>query len=604
MYMEREFSQYTKKKARLEEDKRQLERSFSYISTMRVITFTLGAGLTIIGFADNKSIALAAGGLFLILFFFFVIRHGIVYRRQQWTNNKLKSVERYIGRFNEEWRNYDDAGEDFIGKEDTVACDVDLIGANSLYQLISVCHTDMGRALLAEELKLKKDMADNMEERRLAVCELVEMHDFAIEFEAAGMQQKENKKHFDALSFSEYCRDKAAGVVPKWARILSICMPLMELVLLVLWLCGVTHYGYPLVGFIVNLAITWVTKTVTDRIMSPFYQMSNSIDGYVKMLDIMEKYSFEAPFLRALQDSVCGQDGALQGFKKLGKIMQAYNVSFNPLVHQLLSGLVLWDYQLAVIIAKWKRQYGENACGCFDVIAKVELLLSLAVIAKVRNTCEAHVERCMDGRVAFFGENIYHPLIKPETVVANSVSLNGGVTIITGSNMSGKTTFLRTIAINLALAYVGAPVCGEKFKTSYMKMFTSMRITDDVAGGISTFYAEILRIKLMADYRKNNMPMICLIDEIFKGTNSADRIVGATEVIRGLGADNCMTIVSTHDFELCGLKDKSGKEAVNYHFEEYYEDDTLKFDYMIKNGRCTTTNARAILRMAGFNVKN
>ncbi|MDE6025260.1 MAG: DNA mismatch repair protein MutS [Lachnospiraceae bacterium] len=602
--MEQELNNYKSIKARLEEDKEKLERSFSSISTMRIISFVIGVALTIVGVSDHKSVALVIGVLFIVLFFVLVFKHGIVYREEQWTKNRLGSVERYIGRFNEDWRSYSDNGEAFLHKEDVVARDVDLLGANSLYQLISVCHTDMGRELLADELKLKRDVTDNIDARRQAVRELVNMQDFAIDFEAAGMQQKESKSYFDAVIFSEYCKDKNAGIVPKWARILSVFLPLLEFVLLILFLCGVIHYGYPLVGFMINLAFTWLTKTVTDRIMSPFYQLNNSIDGYIKMLDILGKQNFDAPLLKMLRDSVCSQNGALQGFKRLGKIMQAYNVSYNPLVHQILSGLILWDYQLATLISEWKGLYGENACGCFDAIAQMELLLSLSVMGKVRNTCEAHVEECTEGTVEFCGVNIYHPLIKPETVVANSALLNGGVTIITGSNMSGKTTFLRTIAINLALAYIGAPVCGEKFSTNYMKLFTSMRVTDDVAGGISTFYAEILRIKAMAEYRKNNMPMICLVDEIFKGTNSADRIVGASEVIRQLGSDNCMTIVSTHDFELCTIKDKSGKEAVNYHFEEYYDEDTLKFDYKIKNGRCTTTNARAILRMAGFDVKS
>ena len=164
--------------------------------------------------------------------------------------------------------------------------------------------------------------------------------------------------------------------------------------------------------------------------------------------------------------------------------------------------------------------------------------------------------------------------------------------------MSGKTTFLRTVAINLVLAYLGAPVCAETLKATYMRIFTSMRVKDDVAHGISTFYAEILRIKEMAVYRKEEKPMLCLIDEIFKGTNSADRIVGAKEVITKLAGSRCMTVVSTHDFELCSITDKNQTPAVNYHFQE----DELRFDYKIRDGRCTTTNARAILRMAGFEV--
>ena len=193
-----------------------------------------------------------------------------------------------------------------------------------------------------------------------------------------------------------------------------------------------------------------------------------------------------------------------------------------------------------------------------------------------------------------------HPLIEPSVVVANDADFQGGTTIITGSNMSGKTTFLRTLGVNLVLAYAGAPVCADTFKADYMKIFTSMRVTDDVSNGISTFYAEILRIKSMVEYRKCNKPMLCLIDEIFKGTNSADRIVGARKVISKLSAASSMTMVSTHDFELCDIENYDGSHAANYHFEEYYEGDQLKFDYRKKDGRCTTTNAMAILHMAGL----
>ena len=135
-----------------------------------------------------------------------------------------------------------------------------------------------------------------------------------------------------------------------------------------------------------------------------------------------------------------------------------------------------------------------------------------------------------------------------------------------------------------------------------MKIFTSMRVMDDVANGISTFYAEILRIKSMAQFKEKDVPMICMIDEIFKGTNSADRIVGAKEAITRLAGKKCITLVSTHDFELCGIEDKDKNPADNYHFEEYYDNDELKFDYKIRSGKCTTTNALAILRLAGFEV--
>ena len=172
--------------------------------------------------------------------------------------------------------------------------------------------------------------------------------------------------------------------------------------------------------------------------------------------------------------------------------------------------------------------------------------------------------------------------------------------------MSGKTTYMRTIAINMVLAYVGAGVCAKSFSVPKMKLFTSMRIRDDVSGGISTFYAEILRIKEMSEYilstknDKEAVPALCLIDEIFKGTNSADRIVGASEALKKLSGGDSLVIVTTHDFELCDLTTQDGTPASNYHFEEYYQNGELKFDYKLKNGKCTTRNAMALLEMAGL----
>ena len=184
-------------------------------------------------------------------------------------------------------------------------------------------------------------------------------------------------------------------------------------------------------------------------------------------------------------------------------------------------------------------------------------------------------------------EQVYHPLLNPDTVVSNDGQLTNSLTIITGSNMSGKTTFLRTVAINLVLAYTGSGVCAKNFKVPFVKLFTSMRVMDDVAGGISTFYAEILRIKEMAEY-------------VTGGNDVRISYLGRGGAPKKLSAGNAMVIVSTHDFELCELTTEDGSAADNYHFEEYYENDQLRFDYKIKDGRCTTRNAMAILKMAGL----
>jgi DNA mismatch repair ATPase MutS len=337
-------------------------------------------------------------------------------------------------------------------------------------------------------------------------------------------------------------------------------------------------------------------------VIAPFYNVSFAVGDYRRMMELISETEFESDRLKELKALYQGKTGALSAFTKLGVICQAYNVVYNPLIHQLLSGILLWDYQLACSTAKWKKRYGKQMGAAFEGIYEMEFLMSLAVLPNVRSTSAADITAPEEG-VGISAKGIYHPLISVENVVENDAELSNGITIITGSNMSGKTTFLRTIAVNLVLAYIGAPVCAERLSAGYMRIFTSMRVTDDVANGISTFYAEILRIKAMAEFKESSggsEPMLCMVDEIFKGTNSADRIVGAKEAITRLAGPNSMVVVSTHDFELCTVEDGEHNPAVNYHFEEYYEGDSLKFDYKIRDGRCTTTNARAILKMAGL----
>ena len=580
-----------------------LEKKYSAISTLRVISFLAGIALLIIYIKDKIMLAGIVAGLFLLLFVVLVIIHKNVDVNRKLAESKMAVLKRYIARFDDGWRSFSDNGADYIKEQDTVSKDVDLLGENSLYQMITVCHTEHGKNIMAQALSMSCDVdSETIRKRQEAVKELIDKWDFSIDFESAGIRLEGKKKKFSSYKFEEYCEDDTKGALPGWAKAVSYILPAIEIVLILIWILGIVNYGLPLAGFVVLLSFSWITNSVTTEAIYPAYNMSYAIDDYIDMMSELEKHHFESELLCEKKSLICGDDGVMKAFAELKKIAQAYNISFNPVVHQVLSGLFLWDYQLARIVQSWKNKYGKKVKESFKTVGEIEFLLSLSTLGKVRAVNWSEISDDEEKPVFVECENIYHPLIPIETVVANSCNIDSGITIITGSNMSGKTTFLRTLAMNLVLAYVGGPVCGEKLRASRMKIFTSMRVTDDVANGISTFYAEILRIKEMAEYKKNKKPMICLVDEIFKGTNSADRIVGAKGVITGLADDYCMTIVSTHDFELCSIQDKNGCEADNYHFEEYYENEELKFDYKIKNGRCTTTNARVILKMAGFDV--
>lgn len=606
--MDKKRKHYEELHKAAQEQNAALKQKYSGIATLRAITFLLGVVMLIIGCKDHAKLAVIIGILSMAVFGYLVWLHAKVERSMHIGESRELVLKRMLARFGCEWREFDANGEVYVTGEDTVAQDIDLLGKNSLYQLISMCHTESGKQKLAEAMRLPYFEEQERVKRSQAILELAsKMDSFGISFETASMKMASKKRQFDEAAFESFCKDETACRLEGWAKIPGILIPILFFASLVLWLAGVFGYGLPLATFLVLLAFTWITRTTTDAVIVPLCRITDYLDEYLVMMQVLDQENFESELLNSMKTMICGKDGALAAFRALRGICQAYNISFNPLIHQICSGTLGWDYQLARIASRWKQKYGKQIGECFSVLGGFEELLSLSVIAVVRDTQPAHITQDAAKPCYLVCEELYHPLISPDTVQSNGASFDAGITIITGSNMSGKTTFLRTLAMNLALAYMGAPVCGKKLNAGYMKLFTSMRVTDDVAHGISTFYAEILRIKAMADYREKEQPMLCLIDEIFKGTNSADRIVGATQAIRQLAGDCCMTIVSTHDFELCEICDKDGKQAVNYHFEEYYEEGKdgliLRFDYKIKPGRCTTTNARAILRMAGFIVQ-
>lgn len=593
-----------------------LEKRISAISTGRAISFVAGAALFFVGIGDGKRWALILGIIALAIFVTLVMYHAKAYKSLDMTKSRLDVCGSYLKRFDGTWIEFPDNGEEYLDKDDmadTVAMDLDLLGRTSLYQMINTAHTDEGRERLADSLKLKKLNPLTSKEKSQAIGELMEKTEFAIEFQANGILLEKNKKRGDLGKLKQYCNPeaggknsdgKAKGDIPGWINVIRIGAPMVLILTIILCLAKVVVYIVPLICFLAILLFSWLTGRIKDIAIAPLYGINYCIDDYVGMMQCISEEQFEASYLKRIRENISGNRGAMEAFGKLRFLCQTYNIRFNPILHLILNKGLLWDYHLAYYMGKWRKKYGKCVADAFESIGMLEELLSFCVIGQVRKTGWGHINYEDKEKVSLEGKSLYHPLINPENVVANSCKLTSGITIITGSNMSGKTTFLRTLAVNLVLAYIGAPICGEKLEADYMKMFTSMRITDDVANGISTFYAEILRIKAMAEYRKENKPMLCLIDEIFKGTNSADRIVGAAEAIQRLSSEKCMTIVSTHDFELCEISDNQGKQAVNYHFEEHYNNGELSFDYTIKDGKCTTTNARELLKLAGFFSEN
>ena len=331
---------------------------------------------------------------------------------------------------------------------------------------------------------------------------------------------------------------------------------------------------------------------------------NNSVSTYKNMLRYIEKHRFRSKYIINLCRELCNADGesSSKQISKFSRICECI-ASRRNMVYLILNPILMMDYHLNISLEVWKKNSGANFENYLNVIAELEALCSLAVI-RYDNPCWS-MPKIEDKKTRIIAKNIGHPLLG-EKRVCNSIKLEEPheVILITGSNMSGKSTFMRTIGINIILAYAGAPVCADKFNCPIIGLYTCMKISDNLKEGISSFYAEILKIRKIVETSKEGKPILFLLDEIFKGTNSKDRHTGAKVLIKQLSKKGNIGFVSTHDIELGEMEKESDSRVKNYHFSEYYVDNKICFDYKLKTGVSNTRNAVYLMKLAGIEIEN
>ncbi len=585
------------------EHSRKLKQTYGRISLIRLIVFlgiVLGVLLAMAAqFWWGWLLVVAGVGGFLGLMFY----HSSIGEQQNYMERLIRVYECYELRLKNQWHDFEETGVIYLKDTDYVSSDLDVLGKNSLYQMICVAHTPIGKRRLAEVLtgeNKEEKRIQQLAERQQAVAELAEKRQYALNFEALAMQCEEQRKGARKTEVGNEEPETAKVGAEKAAfsvvlKIIAIAYPALFVFAILGSVLQWWDFVIVLVLFFAALLASFLMSGYCRPYIHGLLGQSRRIQAHLFMLDALATGEFQSVYLQRLQEEIVGNaeqtKALIRGLRQLERLIAMYNLRYNPIVHWLLSGICMYDLHLAAAAASWERNYGPRLQTGIQGIGEVEMLSSLAVLQRIR---DVSYPTLLDSDVPEVqAQQIYHPLLPVEGAVANDIDLKQQPVVITGSNMSGKTTFLRTIGLNLILAYAGAPVCGTGLSVSRMRIFTSMRVTDDVQAGISTFYAEILRVKEMVEYGKSKQPMLCLIDEIFKGTNSADRIIGAETVIRNLTNPHTIAVISTHDFELCRLAD-------NYHFEEFYEKDEIHFDYCLKSGKCTTTNALFLLKMAGL----
>lgn len=577
------------------------KKNYSIISNLRLSVFLCGAALWIyLGSRDMNMINGAIIFISLILFVILILRHNAIQSALARTSCRIQITNEYLDRMSTNWVKFKDAGEEFVNDTHHYTSDLDLFGQKSLFQWINIANTFSGRVALKDVLEKGELDERAIKEKQKANRELAEKFDFLLELQCEG------KLVPGLITSPQELLDFAEGGghwgLSGFKKLVVNLLPIFTAFsILLAAVTNLINFAIPIILVLLQLTITGIMYRKIAVKLIGVDRFQENIQGFENLIKLMEKQNFENDLLKQIKGELSSKGiKASTGLKKLEKLTSFVDVRSNAIMYILLNGVLLWDIHCILYLDKWKKTFGIELRNWLEAIGKIEAMGSLAIISKIRpKWCFPNFEN--EGQV-LKGLELGHPLISEEKRICNDINIENNVLIITGSNLSGKTTLMRTVGINLVLAYAGAPVCGKEMSCSCMKIFTSMRIKDDISAGISTFYAELLRVKMIIEYSKIGKPMIFLIDEIFRGTNSLDRITGARSVLNNLSKEWVAGLITTHDFELCNLETKDSTKVQNFHFSENYEKNEIHFDYNMKRGRCSTTNAKYLMRLVGIEL--
>lgn len=593
---------YERRQTRYSDLLQKQEKAERLVSNLRLTVFILGAGAAILvympyGVVPSAGLFLA----FLAMYVYLVVRHRRLRDKIQYITILRDINVRSLKRLNEEWNTFADDGKDFMDDKHGYSSDLDIFGRNSLFQWINTSITYEGRRKLRDLFLGIKGTSGDVRERQEAVTELAPMLTWRQRFLAEGTAA--SAKMHDTGDLLAWGRESNAIFRNPLVIFLIRLSPIITVTLSILgYVTNTIPWSWPTTALGLQFAILSYMGKERNRLLRISESYTKDLKVYYKMLKCFEMQNFTSPHINKIKEGIRNQT-TLAAFKQLDGLSSIINAASDRRngLYMIFNTMTLWDFQVIIALERWKQSSGHLLWDWFDALGRIEALASLAVI-RLDNPQWVMPTICDETETVFKAEGLGHPLL-PSKRTYNDVmtSDNKKVLLITGSNMSGKSTLLRTAGINLVLAYAGAPVCSRTMQASMMELHTCMRVGDDLGANISSFYAELLRIKAIVSAADAGERVFYLLDEVFKGTNSLDRHTGAKALINKLSNTNSIGLVSTHDLELCDLVNTNDKIA-NYHFQEHFEAGRICFDYKLRSGCSTTRNALYLMRLAGIDV--
>ena len=537
----------------------------------------------------------------VVAFLALVVKHDAIVRRRDAAARAIAFYDRGLARIEDRWAGGGEPGERFRNPEHLYANDLDVFGPASLFELLSIARTRAGEDTLAAWLLAPAEPRE-IRARQQATDDLTTRLDLREALSLAGTDVRA-AVHTDTLVAWAEAPALLGGA---WLRPSAVALTIAAIATATLWIAGGNSTPF-LAVVTAEIAFSWPLR---ERVLKALH----GADGAARDLDVLavvlarlEGETFNAGRLTSLQGRLTHGSRFIH---RLHWFVELHDWQHNA-IFAVLAAPLLWGTQLALAIEAWRRAHGRHVREWLLISGEFEALASLSAY-RYEHPADPFPEIDAAGsrHATFDGEALGHPLLPAARMVRNDVHLghrgSAGsapqLLVVSGSNMSGKSTLLRTVGINAVLAFAGAPVRATRLHISPLRIGATLRIQDSLQEGRSRFYAEISRIRELADLAAGPVPLLFLLDELLHGTNSHDRAVGAAGILGVLLDRGAIGLITTHDLALTEVAATLGARAANVHFDDRFEAGEIVFDYVMKPGPVTRSNAIALMRAVGLDV--
>lgn len=531
--------------------------------------------------------------LLVVVFVFLVSRHAVLFRKRDHLQNMVHVQSCELNGLRGDLSCFD-AGSQFIDVHHPYSHDLDIFGDGSLFHFLNRCNTLIGKQKLAQRLTTPLFKIEDIHLNQQAVIELTDKTDFRHNFQASGREINEEAN--DRKQLLAWIRTEPFLYRKSIYKILLQVIPLLTVFMIFGWMFSSAFRPFAIALVIFQWAFLGYHAKKVNLFYDFVSRKKNILQKYGALLGYLEKEAFTSSLMSSLRDKA--QDAGKQ-VNRLASLVRAFDARANSLAAASVNSVLMYDLQCVYRLEQWKEENAQKLETWLEIVSETEVLCSLGTFAFNNERFKYPV---IHQEFSIKAKSLGHPLIPQDECVTNDFQIGDGpsVLIVTGANMAGKSTFLRTLGVNVVLALSGAPVCAEDFSCPLLQLRTGMRTADSLKEHQSYFYAELDRLKGIMDELRSDTPLLILLDEILKGTNSTDKQAGSISLVRQLLPHPCLAIIATHDLALGDLEEEYPEKIRNYCFEANIENDQLSFDYKLKPGLAQRMNATFLMKKMGI----